>query len=79
MQTQSLSMTTRWMGMLTGKSLRINNNNNIVNNNNNYNNSYNNIDNNNDNNKNDNNNDVLYFIRVTWSNTRFEFRCGPQI
>ena len=32
--------------------------------------------NNNNNNNNDNN---LYFKRVTQSNTRFDFRCGPQI
>ena len=34
--------------------------------------------NNNNNNNNDNNNN-LYFTRVTKSNTRFDFRCGPQI
>ena len=26
-----------------------------------------------------NNNDNLYFMRVTQSNTGFDFRCGPQI
>ena len=25
------------------------------------------------------NNNHLYFTRVTQSNTRFDFRCGPQI
>ena len=34
------------------------------------------IYNNNNNNNNDNNN--LYFARVTQSNTRFYFRCGPS-
>ena len=28
---------------------------------------------------NNNNNNHLYFTRVTQSNTRFDFRCGPQI
>ena len=31
------------------------------------------------NNNNNNNNNNLYFTRVTQSNTRFDFRCGPQI
>ena len=36
--------------------------------------------NNNNSNNDDNNNNVdnLYFTRVTQSNTRFDFHCGPQ-
>ena len=35
--------------------------------------------NNTNNNNNNNNNNHLYFMRVTQSNTRFDFHCGPQI
>ena len=48
------------------------------NSNNHNNNNSNNNNNNNNNNNDNNNNNNLYFTRVTQSNTRFDFRCGPQ-
>ena len=43
------------------------------------NNNNNNINNNKINNNNNNNNNNLYFMRVTQSNTGFDFPYGPQI
>ena len=57
--------------IINKKNKKNNNNNNNNNDNNNNNNN-----NNNDNNNNNNNNN-LYFMRVTQSNTGFDFPCGP--